>query len=184
MTIFLTLYLILVLGIWSKPRKHRSKGTVRCICLLWCFDSNLEYHLNIEVWNSFLILSYLSVFLTTVDATDSRFIELRNVLKQKHIFERSDAMLYTPNPDTDACLSKMMYCYLLELLVIATEEDDCPKDCHAQTVYSHKNLYFNCSHSEQQCPECESYPLMNATEFSKSMEKFLQRMSSTGKLNC
>uniref|UniRef100_A0AAY5E9K6 Uncharacterized protein n=1 Tax=Electrophorus electricus TaxID=8005 RepID=A0AAY5E9K6_ELEEL len=76
-------FLILAFGVWNKSPKHRSKRTLRCVCVLWCFDSNLECHLKFEVWNSFLILSCLSVMLTSVHAHDKQsLIELQDLLKR------------------------------------------------------------------------------------------------------
>ncbi|KAL7889419.1 hypothetical protein AOLI_G00016770 [Acnodon oligacanthus] len=146
MTVLLTLYLILFLAFWSKPKKHKSKGTTRCICLLWCFGSNLENHLNIEVWNSFLILS--CAFLTTVDGhSESSLAELQTLLeKSKHIFENSDALLYTPHADIDKCTSSLMYCYLQELYVILREENVSQYDKEINMVYTLMEEYTICSH--------------------------------------
>ncbi|XP_036430899.1 interleukin-15 isoform X2 [Colossoma macropomum] len=151
-------------------------GTARCASLLWCFDSNLENHLNIEVWNSFLILS--CVFLTTVDAhADSSLEEVLDMLKKmKQIIENSDALLYTPRADIDKCTSTSMYCYLLELDVILREESGSAYDNEINMVYNLKKKYYSCSQSH--CPACETHPVANATVFTKRMEEFIQKLSS------
>ncbi|KAL6487865.1 hypothetical protein MHYP_G00044910 [Metynnis hypsauchen] len=176
MTILLTLYLILLLGFWSKPKKHKSKGITRCICLLWCFGSNLENHLNIEVWNSFLILS--CAFLTTVDAqSQSSLAELQNLLEtRKHIFENSDALLYTPHGDIDKCSSSFMFCYLQELYVILTEENNSAYDNETHLVFTLKEEIKNRTHS---CPACETHQVANSTVFMKRMEEFIQKLLSS-----
>ncbi|XP_037394783.1 interleukin-15 [Pygocentrus nattereri] len=182
MTILLTLYLILFLGFWSKPKKHTSKGTTRCVCLLWCFGSNLENHLNIEVWNSFLILS--CAFLTTVDAHhESSLVELRVLLqKGKHIFENSDALLYAPHADIDKCTPSLMYCYLQELYVILTEAKDSGYDNEIQSVFTLIDTYKNCSDSN--CPACETHLVANSTVFMKRMEEFIQKLLSSKNTDC
>ncbi|KAI5625143.1 clustered mitochondria protein-like [Silurus asotus] len=38
------------------PNSTYSERTVRCICVVWCIGQNLEYHITLEGWNSFLIL--------------------------------------------------------------------------------------------------------------------------------
>ncbi|XP_072533231.1 interleukin-15 isoform X2 [Salminus brasiliensis] len=165
------------------------KGTVRCVSLHWCFDSNLEYHLNTEVWNSFLILSCLGVFWTTVDAHATASLEeIRDVLQEmKHIFDKSDARLYAPedNNNLQDCSSKLLYCYLLELYVIANEEGADPNNIHI--IFTNKKKYETCAQITDlkisKCPECETFPVVNSTVFLKMMGEFLQKLPLSNDCN-
>ncbi|XP_049337635.1 interleukin-15 [Astyanax mexicanus] len=187
MTVLQTLYLVLVLGIWSKPRKlHRSKGTVRCASLRWCSDSNLENHLNTEVWNSFLILSCLSVFWTTVSAhAVANLQEIDRVLTKMEtdqIFNKSDASLYVPDENTYLmeCSNELMYCYLLELYVIAYEEK--ASENSLQVIHTNKGTYKELTEDRKSsnhhvCPECENHQV-NSTVFLKRMKTFIKTLQS------
>ncbi|KAG7333741.1 hypothetical protein KOW79_002148 [Hemibagrus wyckioides] len=180
MSFLLILFLILVSGFGSKPRKHKSKRTLRCICAVWGIGSNLEYHITLEGWNSFLILSCLSVFTTRVDAHKEQSLkELQLVLNNMTPWINvSSAFLYAPNPDVNKCTKKMMYCYLLELNVLLHEEEYRGKEDFLQIVYTiTKDYYFfgkNCS----MCSPCENHPLVNSTTFSAKMEEFLKKLLS------
>ncbi|XP_026888194.2 interleukin-15 [Electrophorus electricus] len=172
-------FLILAFGVWNKSPKHRSKRTLRCVCVLWCFDSNLECHLKFEVWNSFLILSCLSVMLTSVHAHDKQsLIELQDLLKRnKPKIINSDALLYTPPANVNSCTRSLMYCYLLELNVVF-HEMDFYRDPNNTPVYymkeNYSSLIYECQ--EKLCQQCEEYPQRNTTEFCEKMEEFILKL--------
>ncbi|KAK2852320.1 hypothetical protein Q7C36_007521 [Tachysurus vachellii] len=184
MSLLLILFLILVSGFGSKPRKHKSKRTLRCICVVWGIGSNLEYHITLEGWNSFLILSCLSVFTTRVDAHSEQSLkELQVVLKNMTpFFNVSTASLYTPLPDVNKCTRKSMYCYLLELSVILNEEEYNDEDENindmSQIIFSIKNSYQNGNTNCNTCLACEQHQLANSTTFSARMQEFLQKLLS------
>ncbi|KAI5107720.1 interleukin 15 [Silurus meridionalis] len=95
--------------------------TVRCICVVWCIGRNLEYHITLEGWNSFLILSCLSVFTTHVDAHSEQSLQELQIL------------LKNMTPLLEGCTKKLMLCYLLELNVILHEENG--EEKHLSVIY-------------------------------------------------
>ncbi|XP_076830090.1 interleukin-15 isoform X2 [Brachyhypopomus gauderio] len=161
-------FLILVFGFWNKPPKHNSKRTLRCVCFLWCFDSNLECHLNIEVWNSFLILSCLSVLLTSVHAHDTQnLIELKSLLE-------------TMKSKFNACTQRFMHCYLLELEVFLEEEGIHDEDDPKHKIFSLEQMYFSSSSNCPACQQCEEHPTRNTTVFSETMKDFISMLLAKG----
>ncbi|XP_060782490.1 interleukin-15 [Neoarius graeffei] len=174
---FLLLFLILISGFGNKPKKHKSKRTLRCIYVVWGVGSNLECHINLEGWNSFLLLSCLSVFATHVDAHGEQSLrELQEVLRNMTpLFNVSKASLYAPLPNLTGCTKKLMYCYLLELNVILHEEEGDENDL--SVIHSLKKEYSS-SNSCSECLACEEHPLVNSTMFSERIQEFVQKLFS------
>ncbi|XP_053478010.1 interleukin-15 [Ictalurus furcatus] len=177
MSLLLIVFLVLVSGFGSKPRKQKSKRTLRCICVVWGLGSNLEYHINLEGWNSFLILSCLSLFTTHVNAhSHQSLIELQVVLNEMApLFDGSKASLYAPLPNVKECTKKLMLCYLLECNVMLHEENGNKDNLEfieqLTEVYSDSQ---NCS----MCLACETHPLADSRTFSQRMQTFVQKLLS------
>ncbi|MCI4376086.1 hypothetical protein PGIGA_G00184060 [Pangasianodon gigas] len=176
MSFLLVLFFILVSGFGSKPKKHKSKRTLRCICIVRGVGNNLEYHINLEGWNSFLILSCLSVFTTRVDAHSEQSLkDLQEVLKNMTpLFNVSKASLYSPLPNVNECTKKLMYCYLLELNVILHEENGEEDDLSI----IHNLINYYSSNSCSMCSACEAHPLADSATFHKRMQEFVQKLFS------
>ncbi|KAF7710112.1 interleukin-15 [Silurus meridionalis] len=177
MSFLLILFFIVVSGFGSKPRKNKSKRTVRCICVVWCIGRNLEYHITLEGWNSFLILSCLSVFTTHVDAHSEQSLqELQILLKNMTpLLEVSKASLYAPMPSVQGCTKKLMLCYLLELNVILHEENG--EEKHLSVIYDLIKHYNSANHCSM-CSKCEAHSLANTTTFSQRMNSFVMMLLS------
>ncbi|KAK3554363.1 hypothetical protein QTP70_022596, partial [Hemibagrus guttatus] len=154
--------------------------TLRCICVVWGIGSNLEYHITLEGWNFFLILSCLSVFTTRVEAHKEQSLrELQLVLNNMTPWINvSTASLYAPLPDVNNCTKKLMYCYLLELNVLLHEEEHNRKEDFIHTIYVIKKDYNFINENCSTCLACEAHPLANSTTFSARMQEFLQKLLS------
>ncbi|XP_062852460.1 interleukin-15 [Trichomycterus rosablanca] len=170
MSFFISVFLVLIAGFSNKRKRQKSKRSVRCFCVPWCFDRNLEYHLNLEVWNSFLIMSCLSALLTHVDAhhKDQSIQELQNALDNMTTeIKKSSATLYAPERNFTNCTSKIMYCYLLELNVVVMEENL----NNSQMIYTLIKKY-------EEFQKCEASTPVNSTTFLKKMKTFLLGLMS------
>ncbi|KAF4090669.1 hypothetical protein AMELA_G00055010 [Ameiurus melas] len=178
MSLLLIVFFVLVSGFGSKPRKQKSKRTLRCICVVWGVGSNLEYHINLEGWNSFLILSCLSVFTTHVNAhSHQSLVELQHVLNDMApLFNASKASFYAPLPDIKKeCTRNVLLCYLLECSVILHEENDTLNNLHViEQLTNEYSDSENCS----MCLACEAHPLADSTTFSQRMQRFVQKLLS------
>ncbi|KAL2098063.1 hypothetical protein ACEWY4_007270 [Coilia grayii] len=125
-----------------------------------------------EVWNSFVILSYLSALLARVDA--SLLLEIKTVIPSK--YHDSDAMLYTPSLDIIAkekgCECFFMQCYLLELKVYHAEQGK------HEDLRSTKKLLEMIKDISTTCTQCEAQPIANISTFSTSLREIIQRWES------
>ncbi|XP_077102048.1 interleukin-15 [Siphateles boraxobius] len=175
--ILMTLF---IAGFWNRPPKLKARRTGRCVCNSCCFENHMECLLNSEVWNSILILSCLSALLPMADGHAMQALrELQSALEAtEHLFNRSDARLYTPNTeDINDCTYKLFDCFLMEMNVLLHEEDsNLPMIEKTLEVYggTHcKKTYY-----------CEQ-ELTNPMVFFERMKTFLQKMSSVcqGKQN-
>ncbi|XP_056136688.1 interleukin-15 isoform X5 [Lampris incognitus] len=94
----------------------------------------------------------------------------------KHIFEKSDALLYSPSIDDipENCGIMSLKCYILELVVVLYEEDLLKSD-DAECIF-HFNATLSSQASSVSCPSCETQTLKSATIFLERMVILLQSL--------
>lgn len=134
----------------------------------------MECLLNSEVWNSILILSCLSALLPMAEGYKTQ--ELRDLQKAleetEHLFNKSDARLYTPNIDhIDACTFKFFDCFLMEMNVLLNEEDP----THYRQMMIERTLQdYNDTMCRRTEYYCERQELASSMVFFERMKTFLQ----------
>ncbi|XP_056136684.1 interleukin-15 isoform X3 [Lampris incognitus] len=152
------------------------------------FEKDVRFHLssihyqrrhNFEVWFAFLILSFLgtSTCATAAPSKSYKTHVLQLCLKKmKHIFEKSDALLYSPSIDDipENCGIMSLKCYILELVVVLYEEDLLKSD-DAECIF-HFNATLSSQASSVSCPSCETQTLKSATIFLERMVILLQSL--------
>ncbi|XP_062379194.1 uncharacterized protein LOC134067774 [Sardina pilchardus] len=154
---------------------RRKKG-LRCVCLLRAAVC-LAHPVRSEVWNSFLMLSYLSALLTSVDA--SQLSEISAVIPKKHEITASDVMLYTPAVrlimEEKGCECFFMQCYLLELNVYMNENEF--PDKSIDTIEENLDAIKECLKMKSDisiiCSPCEVQPVANVSTFLESLKDTL-----------
>ncbi|XDV15723.1 hypothetical protein PO909_015741 [Leuciscus waleckii] len=172
--ILMTLFIAFIAGFWNRPPKARRTG--RCVCNPWCFENHMECLLNSEVWNSILILSCLCALLPMAEGHAIQALrDLQKALEEtEHLFNKSDARLYTPNTDNiNDCTYKLIDCFLMEMNVLLHEED--PTNNNQLMIETTLNKY-----SGTECKKtyyCEQ-ELTNPMVFFERMKTFLQKLSS------
>ncbi|XP_065151334.2 interleukin-15 isoform X1 [Paramisgurnus dabryanus] len=178
--ILVTLLLAIIIGVRNKPTKQKTMRSGRCACNHWCFENHLECPLNSEVWNSFLILSCLSALLPVADSQRVQELkDLQNALeKTEYLFNRSSAILYTPNPDSiNECTYKFLDCYLLEMNVVVHEEGTA-EQVNENDFLLLKNVVEYRKHNHTAPHLCETQELTDSPVFYQRMKTFLQKLTT------
>uniref|UniRef100_A0A087XMF1 Interleukin n=1 Tax=Poecilia formosa TaxID=48698 RepID=A0A087XMF1_POEFO len=151
------------------PRDQRAKSDLfQSTWKLCCRDSH-----KTQVWLCFFTLSLLT---SCVSATKIDVQDLQTCLQKdlKGAIEKSNAKLYAPKTEdmTDSCQQKVLFCYMLELMMVFEEEDTEPSK--TQCIFNFNRTLL----PEKNCPACEIYSLENSKVFYNRLLNILQKINA------